>query len=249
MAPGMDVDHLVQELDRVERERDHLRTRIACLEERNADLAQYELGIKNLTAVDGSIDMSLSMGHDMMRLLVAGVAKVADEEGGPNFAELRFSLAGTTEMWTLTIQRPNGKTSGEVADEQRARAEAAEAEAAMMRLQLAAILNHAVGPAQPTDPEHEAAHATFQAGSSTSADRANGNEATCKHCGERIVFKPFFLDGREPNPPVWFHPNAGSTCSTRPESWDSGTWPRAEPADSCATNDHGGAAYSREEPT
>lgn len=54
-------------------------------------------------------------------------------------------------------------------------------------------------------------------------------EGTCRHCGKPIVFKPFFLDGKQPNPPIWFHPQAGTTCSTRPAGWPKDGWPHAEP--------------------
>lgn len=54
-------------------------------------------------------------------------------------------------------------------------------------------------------------------------------ESTCINCGQPIVFKPYWLDGKQPNPPVWWHPGAGFTCPTRPAGWRSTTWPMAEP--------------------
>lgn len=55
-------------------------------------------------------------------------------------------------------------------------------------------------------------------------------EGTCRYCGKPIVFKPRWLDGKQPNPPVWLHPAAGITCSTRPTGWSTDSWPIAEPA-------------------
>lgn len=54
-------------------------------------------------------------------------------------------------------------------------------------------------------------------------------EGTCEHCGKPIVFEPFFLDGKRPNPPIWFHPGGGKTCSTIPPGWTDPGWPRATP--------------------
>jgi hypothetical protein len=108
-------------------ELDRLQDRVQYLNERYAELRHLELGIKNLTTDTGAVDMSLHMAHDMMRILVAGFVKILDEEGGPNYAELSFKLAGTTDRYTLTIRRPGGKTPAEVASEQRKRAEQAEA--------------------------------------------------------------------------------------------------------------------------
>ena len=53
---------------------------------------------------------------------------------------------------------------------------------------------------------------------------------TCAHCGEGLVFKPFFLDGKQPNPPVWFHDGSGRTCRTRPKGWRKQSWPCAVPS-------------------
>lgn len=53
-------------------------------------------------------------------------------------------------------------------------------------------------------------------------------EGTCRHCGQPIVFKPYFLDGKQPNPPIWSHRGKVTTCSTRPAGWRTG-WPVAEP--------------------
>jgi len=69
------------------------------------------------------------------------------------------------------------------------------------------------------------------------ANAATGTTATCVHCGEPIVFRPYFLDGKSPNPPVWWHPwpdrlgglGGGFTCNTRPEGWAGDSWPRATP--------------------
>jgi hypothetical protein len=102
--------------------------RMEYLKERVAELQQYEVGIKNLTTESGAINMSLHMAHDMMRAVVAGFVKILDEEGGPNYVEMMFKLADTTDRYTVTIQRPDGKTPGEVASEWRQRAELAEAE-------------------------------------------------------------------------------------------------------------------------
>lgn len=56
-------------------------------------------------------------------------------------------------------------------------------------------------------------------------------EGTCKHCDKPIVFKPYYLDGKRPNPPIWFHQPGSTTCSTRPKGWR-GRWPLAEPKES-----------------
>lgn len=55
-------------------------------------------------------------------------------------------------------------------------------------------------------------------------------ESECRNCGEVIVCKPYYLDGREPNPSIWFHPPGSRTCSTRPSSWQGDRWPTAVPA-------------------
>lgn len=52
----------------------------------------------------------------------------------------------------------------------------------------------------------------------------------CKWCRARVVYKPYFLDGKEPNPPRWFHTAGVTTCATAPKNWRKG-WPCAEPAD------------------
>ncbi|MEO3856159.1 hypothetical protein [Acrocarpospora sp. B8E8] len=52
---------------------------------------------------------------------------------------------------------------------------------------------------------------------------------TCRHCDGPIVFKPYWLDGKLPNPPIWFHPDSGTTCNTRPKGWPADSWPHAEP--------------------
>lgn len=102
--------------------------KIERLRERVAELSKWEVGVKNLTAADGSIDMSLAMAHDMMRIYVSAFTEILDEQGGPNYVEMMFKLAGTLDTYTVTIRRPKGKTPGEVASEQRQRAESAEAE-------------------------------------------------------------------------------------------------------------------------
>lgn len=109
-------------------ELDRLRERVEYLTERYGELSDLELGIKRLTTGSGSIEMSLHMAHDMMRVLVAGVVKILDEVGGPNYVEMMFKLAGSNDRYTLTIRRPDGKTPGEVASEERKRADDAEAE-------------------------------------------------------------------------------------------------------------------------
>lgn len=106
------------------------------LTERNAELQDLELGIKSLTTSSGAVDMSLHMAHDMMRILVSGFVTILDEEGGPNYVELMFKLRDTLDRYTLTIRRPDGKTPGEVASEQRRRAEQAEHELEQLRRQI-----------------------------------------------------------------------------------------------------------------
>lgn len=109
-------------------ELERLHSRVEHLRSRNAELQDLELGIKSLTTGSGSVDMSLHMAHDMMRILVAGFVKILDAEGGPNYAELMFKLRDSLDRYTLTIRRPDGQTPGEVASEQRRRAEQAEAD-------------------------------------------------------------------------------------------------------------------------
>lgn len=60
-----------------------------------------------------------------------------------------------------------------------------------------------------------------------------GRETTCRHCGEVVEFAPYFLDGKEPNPPVWKHVAypGGRTCKTQPKGWRKQSWPVAEPSD------------------
>lgn len=48
------------------------------------------------------------------------------------------------------------------------------------------------------------------------------------NCGQPIVFKPFFLDGRLPNPPCWWHEEAGFTCPVSGVDPDK-PWPMATP--------------------
>lgn len=57
-------------------------------------------------------------------------------------------------------------------------------------------------------------------------------DGMCRHCGGPVVFKPFFLDGKLPNPPRWFHRDGATTCATRPVGWRRDSWPVAEPAES-----------------
>jgi hypothetical protein len=90
-----------------ERQRDHLRDRVA-------ELSHLEAGIKNLTTADGSIDMDLSLAHDLMRIYVASFVEILDAADAPNFVELMFKLAGSTDRYTVTIRRPGGETPGEV---------------------------------------------------------------------------------------------------------------------------------------
>lgn len=84
------------------------------LKERVAELSELEAGIKHLTAADGSIDMDLSVAHDLMRIYVASFVEILDAAGAPNFVELMFKLAGSTDRYTVTIRRPGGETPGEV---------------------------------------------------------------------------------------------------------------------------------------
>lgn len=55
--------------------------------------------------------------------------------------------------------------------------------------------------------------------------------ATCRHCGQPIVFKPYYLFPRGPNPPCWWHPPGSFTCAISgvPEGQK---WPVAEPEES-----------------
>lgn len=121
-----DLTEADERAERAEAEVERLRRRVEHLQERNTELQDLELGIKSLTTGSGSVDMSLHMAHDMMRILVAGFVTILDAEGGPNYAEMSFKLRDTTDRYTLVIRRPDGKTPGEVASEQRQRAEQAE---------------------------------------------------------------------------------------------------------------------------
>lgn len=128
LGPGTVADRLVDEITAiVHPELDAKDRRITHLTERLTKLQEYELGVNSITAADGSIDISLAMAHDMMRAYVAAFIEILDQEGGPNYCEMTFSLAGTPDAYTITIRRPNGKTPGEVATEQKQRAEQAEA--------------------------------------------------------------------------------------------------------------------------
>ena len=117
-------DALLNACNEIER----MNERLEYLNGRVADLREYEVGIKHLTTEDGSINMSLALAHDQMRIFVAAFQKVLDEEGGPNYVEMSFKLAGTLDRYTVTIKRPNGETPADVASKQRARAEKAEAD-------------------------------------------------------------------------------------------------------------------------
>ena len=61
------------------------------------------------------------------------------------------------------------------------------------------------------------------------AEAVDSGDPFCKNCARPIVFQVFFCDARLPNPPVWWHPDAGTTCSlpALPEGAES--WPTAEP--------------------
>lgn len=91
-----------------------------------AELRDLRVGLKQLTTDSGGIDMSLHMAHDMMRALVAAFVKILDEPRAPNYVEMRFSLRDDPNVYTITIQRPGGKTPGEVADEAKQQARQAE---------------------------------------------------------------------------------------------------------------------------
>jgi hypothetical protein len=73
----------------------------------------------------------------------------------------------------------------------------------------------------------------FEWMSAADARVATVDEGTCRHCGKPLVFKPYFLDGKQPNPPIWWHPHSNcTTCSTRPADWPkSSSWPTAEPTE------------------
>src|ERR1044072_856068 len=133
---------------------ERLNERIEYLNGRIADLQQYEVGIKHLTTEDGAINMSLGLAHDQMRIFVAAFQKVLDEQGGPNYVEMNFKLAGTLDRYTVTIKRPKGKTPADVASEQRVRPEKAGAEAEQLRyerrlLGAARMVLDAVAAGQP----------------------------------------------------------------------------------------------------
>lgn len=54
--------------------------------------------------------------------------------------------------------------------------------------------------------------------------------ATCRNCSGDLVFAPYFLDGREPNPPRWWHRASQTvTCSVQPKG---DKHPTAEPVTS-----------------
>lgn len=65
-----------------------------------------------------------------------------------------------------------------------------------------------------------------------------GTKSACHHCGEEIVWEPWFRDGRGPNPPVWSHTRSRvQSCSTQPDGWTRDSWPFAEPEqDHCLDN-------------
>lgn len=126
--------------------------KIERLRERVAELSKWEVGVKNLTAADGSIDMSVAMAHDMMRIYVSAFTEILDEQGGPNYVEMMFKLAGTLDTYTVTIRRPKGKTPGEVASEQRQRAKSAEATIGRVRALAEAARESAAANSEPGDP-------------------------------------------------------------------------------------------------
>lgn len=49
----------------------------------------------------------------------------------------------------------------------------------------------------------------------------------CLNCNKPIVFEPYYLDGRLPNPAVWFHEGAGFTCGSAPARGK--PWPLVSP--------------------
>ncbi|WP_433225476.1 hypothetical protein [Actinomadura formosensis] len=87
---------------------------VAHLKERVAELGHLDAGIKSITTADGTIDMDLSLAHDLMRIFVASFVEILDAADAPNFVELMFKLAGTDDRYTVTIRRPHGETPGEV---------------------------------------------------------------------------------------------------------------------------------------
>lgn len=56
-----------------------------------------------------------------------------------------------------------------------------------------------------------------------------GTKSKCRHCGEEIIYEPWFRDSRGPNPPIWAHTKGPRTCGTRPKGWRRDSWPFAEP--------------------
>lgn len=93
--------------------------------DRVRELEEYEIGLKHLTVEDGAIEMSLHMAHNMMRAFVAAFIKLLQDEGGPNYVEMSFKLAGSLDRYVVTIRQPDGMTPADVASEWRARAEQA----------------------------------------------------------------------------------------------------------------------------
>lgn len=111
---GQAATQAITALQQTKAERDAAREQAAHLKERVTELAEFEAGIKHLTAADGSIDMSLSLAHDLMRIYVASFVEILNAADAPNFVELMFKLAGSTDRYTVTIRRPGGETPGEV---------------------------------------------------------------------------------------------------------------------------------------
>lgn len=94
-----------------------------------SELRDLQVGLKRLTTDSGGIDVSLHMAHDMLRALVAAFVKILDQPRAPNYVEMRFTLRDDPNVYAVTIQRPGGKTPGEVADEAKQRARQAETRA------------------------------------------------------------------------------------------------------------------------
>jgi hypothetical protein len=122
------LDAAQGEVSRLTAEGSRLRAELADKREKLAELRDLQVGIKNLTTESGAIEMSLHMAHDMMRACVAGFVKILDSEDAPNYVELAYSLRNDPERYTVTIQRPRGKTPGEVASEAKQQTRRAEAE-------------------------------------------------------------------------------------------------------------------------
>lgn len=68
--------------------------------------------------------------------------------------------------------------------------------------------------------------------------RQVGTTAVCRHCTQHIIWQPWFLDGKQPNPPVWSHIHSGvKSCSSRSAGAPkSDLWPFAEPPSTASTS-------------